>query len=271
MIFPHQRKLFTSAEVCRACGISRTSLFRLEEAGFLKPYHVNPETGYRYYDLQNITAIGQYQSMQALGMSRKEIMDMYYDRTDGKEFLETQRQKLKRMQRFLDAYELHRNPANNYSASFITLPEVSCYCSDIDAHTPEDIAKQNYLAHEKCVENGYRMRGSEPLFAVYEDRNEWARSSDYHYTLCIPVYPHKDQGPNVRTFKETLAFSVTGFGEYSVIPKLCGIFWEEFDKQDLVPSGPPRVIMHIGAYAGAHFKPENFCYECALPIEPTDK
>ena len=100
MIFTDQRRLFTSAQVCRACGISRTSLFRLEEIGFLTPYSVNPDTGYRYYDLQNITAVGQFQKMQEIGLSKKEIVDLYLEQIDSEEFLKTQRQKLNMMQRF---------------------------------------------------------------------------------------------------------------------------------------------------------------------------
>ena len=102
MIFTDQRRLFTSLQVCRACGISRTSLFRLEEIGFLTPYSVNPDTGYRYYDLQNITAVGQFQKMQEIGLSKKDIVDLYLERMDSEEFLKTQRQKLNMMQRFLD-------------------------------------------------------------------------------------------------------------------------------------------------------------------------
>ena len=50
------RALFSIKEMSNICGISRTSLLRLEEDGFLTPYHVNHETGYRYYDLLNVTA-----------------------------------------------------------------------------------------------------------------------------------------------------------------------------------------------------------------------
>ena len=109
MIFTDQRRLFTSLQVCRACGISRTSLFRLEEIGFLTPYSVNPDTGYRYYDLQNITAVGQFQRMQEIGLSKKEIVDVYLEQIDSEEFLKIQRQKLNLMQRFLDEYEIRHN------------------------------------------------------------------------------------------------------------------------------------------------------------------
>ena len=45
MIFPEERKLFTVKDVSRACGVSRATLIRMEESGFLTPHHVNPDTG----------------------------------------------------------------------------------------------------------------------------------------------------------------------------------------------------------------------------------
>ena len=63
MELPENRALFSIKEMCEICGISRASLLRLEEDGFLLPYRVNPDTGYRYYDMQNVTAVGQYQRM----------------------------------------------------------------------------------------------------------------------------------------------------------------------------------------------------------------
>jgi len=271
MIFPEQRKLFTSAEVVRACNISRTSLFRLEEIGFLKPYRINPDTGYRYYDLQNITAIGQYQRMQDLGLSKKEIVDIYFEKPESKKILERQRKKLNMIRRFLDEYDFRHEKDPVPSGSFITLPSVSCYCKDITVSSSKEMAKFNYLAHEECVKKGYRMLGREPLFAVLEDRDIWKKFllSGGSYTLCLPVIPGNNPDPDIRFFEETKAFSLVGFGDYQVIPKLCEKFWKEFDKRHLSPLGHTRVIMHVGAYAGSHYHPQDFCYEVIVPVNAT--
>lgn len=268
MVIRDNRKLFSSAEVCNTCGISKTSLFRLEECGFLKPYHVNPDTGYRYYDLQNITAVGQFQRMQKIGLSKKEITDVYYNRVDCAEFLKAQRMKLSRMQRFLDEYECQLTHSSNDSGSFVSLAAVTCYCTKITAFSLEEAAKLDYLAHEKCVEDGYKLLGSEPLFGIMEDRNALAncRISGAEYTLCIPVFPDTDKTEYIHHFPETHGFSVVGFGDFSVIAKLEKHFWEEVDRRNLSPSEPARFIMHVGSYAGTHYKPDDYCYEYVLPI-----
>ncbi|MCR5024606.1 MAG: MerR family transcriptional regulator [Lachnospiraceae bacterium] len=268
MIFTDQRRLFTSAEVCRACGISRTSLFRLEEIGFLSPYSVNPETGYRYYDLQNITAVGQFQRMQKIGLSKKEIVDVYLEQIDSKEFLKTQRQKLNMMKRFLDEYEYLHDHNRIHSGAFVTFPAVTCYCSDFTAYSTEEAVKHNYIIHERCAREGYQLLGSEPLFAVIDKDAVWENLSvsGVHYTICIPVSPDTAPDPNIRSFPETHGFSGIVFGDYSVIPEYSETIRKEIGKRNLKPSGSPRIIMHIGAYAGKHYNPDDFCYEFVIPI-----
>ncbi|XME02248.1 MerR family transcriptional regulator [Lachnospiraceae bacterium C1.1] len=269
MAFFANKKLFTSSEVCHACGISKTSLFRLEECGFLKPYYVNPDTGYRYYNLQNITAVGQYQMMQEIGLSKKEITDVFHNRVDGAEFLRTQRQRLARMQRFLDEYESRIDHKKNNSGSFVTLSAVTCYCTRVTAHSLKEAAKLDYLAHEKCVDMGYKMHGSEPLFGIIEDRSALSNAETFglSYTFCIPLAPDTELSSNIRYFPETPGFSLRGFGDFSVISKLEESFWNEVDKRNLSSSEPARFIMHIGSYAGAHYKPDDYCYEYVLPIK----
>ncbi len=268
MIISDNRKLFTSAEVCHVCGISKTSLFRLEEFGFLKPYYVNPDTGYRYYDLQNITAVGQFQRMQGIGLSKKEIVDVYLNRVDNADFLKTQRQKLNKMQRFLDEYEC-RITRSNSSESFVSLSAVKCYCTRITAFSIEEAAKLDYLAHEKCAEEGYKLLGSEPLFGIIEDRYALsnAQISGLDYTFCIPVSPDTEMDTHIRFFQETSGFSLLGFGDFSVIPDFEKRFWKEVDKRKMTASEPPRFIMHVGSYAGTQYKPDDYCYEYVLPIK----
>ncbi len=113
------------------------------------------------------------------------------------------------------------------------------------------------------------MLGSEPLFGIIEERDLLTNChiSGATYTLCIPVSPDTKDGPQIRFFPETQGFSIIECGDFSVVPKLEKRFWEEIDKRKLSQSEPARFIMHIGTYAGAHYKPEDFCYEYVLPIE----
>ena len=86
MRYPEKRKLFTIKEISHACGVSRATLIRMEEDGFFRPYWIDPDTGYRYYDTQNVAAVGQDQRLHTIGLSRKEIADLYLEREDSESF-----------------------------------------------------------------------------------------------------------------------------------------------------------------------------------------
>lgn len=53
------KKLFQITEAAHACGISRSTLMRMEEKGLLTPVYIVPESGRRYYDNHNIACILQ--------------------------------------------------------------------------------------------------------------------------------------------------------------------------------------------------------------------
>ncbi len=106
------------------------------------------------------------------------------------------------------------------------------------------------------------------MFAVIDNGAVWEdlAVSGVHYTICIPISPDTASGSDIRIFPETRVFSRIIFGDYSVVPMNIEAFRKEMSERKITPSGPPRVVMHVGAYTGAHYKPEDYCYECVVPI-----
>jgi len=270
MKYPEHRKLFTVKDVTRTCGVSRTTLIRLEESGILTPYRIDPETGYRYYDMQGVAAVGQYQRMQSMGLSRAEIADVYLGRVDSAEFLAQQRRRLEATRRFLDEYEMRHDRSRDRLLSYTTLPAVTYYCVDFCASSFEECATLSYTAHEKCMSAGYRLLGSEPGAMMVDD---WLALSDafppgLRVTACFPIVPGPEANadPSLRSFPETRALSVLGFGNYSAVPKLWQQLYAGLDAAGLAPTGPARLIALVAPYVGAHIRPDEFCYECVVPI-----
>lgn len=269
MIFPEKRKLFTINEVSRACGLSRTTLIRLEESGFFTPYRIDPDTGYRYYDAYNVTVLGEYLRLQAVGLSRREIADLYYERVDSAEFLRSQRQKLSDLQRFLDEYELRHSHAKNHSISYVSLPAATCYCDELTSSSFAETETLAYLSYEKAIDTGYRLLSGKSPFIISDDwpKRTGPSEAGYRFTFCIPVMPDRKSGSLLRVFPVTDALSILGFGSYSVVPELCARLLRELDARGLEPSGPMRIVVLVAPYAGTHYKSDDFCYECVVPIK----
>ena len=273
MKYPKERKLFTIREVARTCGISRTTLIRMEECGFLKPYRIDPQTGYRYYDADNITSIGQYLLLQNLGLSRSEISDVYYQRVDPVEFYRTQRAKLARLTRLLNELELRVDHSKNYTTSFTDLPKLTCYCTDLDSASAEGLETAAYESYGQCIKDGLHIQVTEPLFVIRND--DWnvnlplQEKSDM--TFCIPVSDAADADPHLRIFPATRAFTMISFGDYSHLPLLCKKIWGEIKRRRLTPTGPVRINALMAPYVGSHIKPDDFCGEVIVPVDPLTK
>jgi len=264
LIYPKNRFEFTVKEVSKACGVSRSTLIRMEESGFLTPYRIDPVSGYRYYDSQNIAQIGQYQLLQELGLSRKEITDFYFQKVDIKEFIQEQKKRVNRLQRLLQELEMRYTREQDYTFSYIDLPEVTCYCVSVPNVSPEMAETNAYELHQNLLKQGFCPNGAEPFFGILN-----LDGTDASFTICIPVKPPAKPDPRVQTFPACQAFSVMGHGDYDVIFDLAAKLREEVVARKLKPAGPARVISLVAPYVGAHICPENFCHEFVLPIEIT--
>lgn len=282
MKYPEERYLFTIREAAHACGISRATLLRMEESGFLTPYHIDSITGYRYYDAQNIAQIGQYQLLQELGLTRNEITEFYYQNVDIADFIDNQRNRLNRLQRLLNEIEVRYTSSNNYKTSFVELSEITCYTKTEKNLSFDEGETFAYMVHQDAVKAGHQILGSEPIFALLKS-NASGKYDNAHpeneITICIPIVPFdipsklshelttEPATEHLHTFPACHAFSMFGYGDYSTIPELAHRFRQEIASRNIVPLGQPRIITHVAAYVGTHISHDNYCYELVIPCE----
>ena len=76
----HGESLFQIGEITKIMGVTRKTLLVFEEMGLLTPAVKDEESGYRYYSADNMTQIRAIRSLQALGLTLKEVAEYYYDR-----------------------------------------------------------------------------------------------------------------------------------------------------------------------------------------------
>lgn len=271
MNYPDNMYLFSISEFAHACGISRKTLIRMEESGVLTPSHVNPDTGYRYYDAHNAAEVGQYLLLQRLGMSRSEISDYFHEKGDIKTFLKEQRKRLGEMQRVLEELEIRHDPSRHFSFSILDLPKTVCYCISKEISSPEESEAFFYLVHQQSIMDGFRMQETEPLFGLSDDeyRNHFNSLGTTHtITACIPVAASGSEDPHLQTFPAVHAFSALAYGDYTIINDFCDRFWREIDERKLHPAGRTRFIGIMAPYVNKHAAPREYCFRLVVPIEP---
>ena len=103
------RELFQITEAAHACGLSRSTLLRMEGKGLLMPACVTPESGRRYYDNHNIARILQIEKFRAMGLSTEEIADYFVRGGDASELLTVLERRLRDLQRSVEEMQLELN------------------------------------------------------------------------------------------------------------------------------------------------------------------
>ncbi len=274
MQLPENINLFTTKEFSHACGVSRTSLLRMEESGFLTPHTVDPDTGYRYYDAYNAAQVGQYLILQTLGLSRTEIADWYYQKTDTEAFIKEQRERISSMQRVLNMLELQTDPQHKMKFFFTEMPETTCYCVTESITTTEDIEKLFYRVHGETVKAGYRLKGTEYMFAVNEEN--WREPpaippKPHEITACIPVINTKKPDHKLFTFPASRGFTAVAYGGYPVVYELCASFWKEIMTRGIKTQGQVRFSALAAPFVSKYIAPDDYCFTITIPVEEDNK
>ena len=104
------KELFQITEAARACGLSRSTLLRMEEKGLLTPAYTSPDSGRRYYDNHNVARIMQIEKFKAMGLSSEQIIDYFVRGGDAGDMLTVLERRLHDLQRSLPRPGEDRHP-----------------------------------------------------------------------------------------------------------------------------------------------------------------
>ena len=120
-----KKKLFQITEAAHACGISRSTLMRMEEKGLLTPAFVAPDSGRRYYDNHNVARILQIEKFKAMGFSTDNIVDYFSKGGEASNMLDVLTKRLNDLQRSMEEIRLRAEEKVSISVQIMTIPEVT--------------------------------------------------------------------------------------------------------------------------------------------------
>ena len=100
------KALFQITEAAHACGLSRSTLMRLEKKGLLVPAYIAPESGRRYYDNFNVARILQVEKFKAMGLNVEEIATYFIRGGEASALLAALEKRLLELQRSVEEMRL---------------------------------------------------------------------------------------------------------------------------------------------------------------------
>lgn len=130
-----EKEFFQITEAARACGLSRSTLLRMEEKGLLTPAYIAPDSGRRYYDNHNVARIMQIEKFKSMGISNEQIINYFVRGGEATDILATLAERLHDFQRSVEELRLRVREKAGMSVQVITLPAVTCIMRRYWGHT----------------------------------------------------------------------------------------------------------------------------------------
>lgn len=204
----HDDSLFRIGEVTKLLGITRKTLLVYEDMGLLTPAVKDKDSGFRYYTADNITQIRSIRSLQALGLSLKEVSEYYYDAKN----IEKHLQRLLDLRAMLDKniqmLQVRSAIQGDLTIRSTSLPRQICFCRQYQCKDTADAAirlRDTYIAAARTGLMSMNTR----MFTMRMSQNP----DVLDLMCCIPMEDSFD-GPERMEFAETNALCIYYRGPY---------------------------------------------------------
>ena len=268
------KDLFTVHQVSRCCGVSRATILRLESKGLLRPALIDEQSGYRYYDNNNISRIMQIQLFLKMGMTYKEIQLYYRMGGASRELLEQVEARFFTMKRVYEEIRLRVENKVQLTFEFVTLPRCVCFTGAFRGGSVESRYWAMYNLYHQAVERGYRLLATEPLFLISRRddfiRGSFAEAEGMDFTCCIPLEP--DAAPkDAVVFPACRAFSCLYHGNYTRRAEVFNAFGAKIRELGLRPTGDVRTLGLVAPYTGQDISADNYLTRLAVPVEEEER
>lgn len=264
-------------EFSKLCRVTVKALRHYEQIGLLVPRHVDPWTGYRYYDICQAVHLGRILHLKRLGMSLEEIADLFADGR-GLPDLDTIRQKiddcrheLERLQcqydelRRLEEHSLNQETMEKISIKSIPARPVASHRTTI--HTWDDLGP---LCYSKIGPEMMRVGClcPEPQYCYTIEHGDEHHDQDIDIEYCEAVDAVRPDTPILHFYEapaipRALCYRYTG--PYTSFGIAIMEVLEYVNAHHLTIIGPMRMSYIDGPWNKQ--SPDEYLTEVQLPIE----
>lgn len=256
----HDENLFRIGEVAKILGVTRKSLLVYEDMGLLTPAVKDEESGYRYYTADNMMQIRSIRSLQALGLSLKEVAEYYYNSENIDKHLARLYELRSLLDRNIQMLQVRSAKPGALTVRHTTLPQQVCFCRRYLCRNLEEASarlRDTYIAAARTGKLSIAAR----MFAVRMAPDP----ASLDLLFCIPVEPDFD-APERMEFAETPALCVYYRGSYTGMAEAIRALERYVDKNSIITTGAFRSVY----LEGPPNRGENACdyvTQVAVPVD----
>lgn len=203
--------LFQIGEVVKILGVTRKAILVYENMGLLTPAVRDKESGFRYYSADNMTQIRSIRSLQALGLSLKEVAEYYYDVENIDLYLRRLLDLRADLDRNIQMLQVRSAKQGDLTVHRTILPRQACFCRQYACGDTAEAANRLRDTYIAAARTG-KMSMTGRMFIMRMNKNP----DTLDILCCIPMDDDFD-GPERMEFAETAALCVYYRGPYEGI------------------------------------------------------
>ncbi len=261
-------KLFTMRQTAAATGLSRSTILRMEGRGLLEPAYISPTSGYRYFDLYNVSRILSVQQLLEMGFTNDEARLYFSAGADAAELLALVERRFQMLQRIYEEMKLRATTDKHLSVQLCRIDEGWFYVEHTEGSALQDKYNANYAAHCHCIEKGIRL-GLGSQMCVNHRTDYLAGRIDaapYPFDSYVPVHPGQD-APEIVHESAYTALVLYYCGELSELNDAYLRLGREVKERGLKPTGYVRVEGIVGPPVGRDVDMSKYRCRLILPVE----
>ena len=263
--------LFTVGQVAEACGVSRSTLLRLEDEGLLIPTVHDTK---RVYSFQDIMKLRQIKTLHSYGFTHAIIREYFEDNGNYTNLLALLAAKQSDIFYFMHEMEMRMDTTDtSLNVQDIYAPEIPCHCMPLGHKFPFYDVHREFINEQmrKIMKAGLEISPSRPLFVTtpWDDLAEGASLMEpREFVGHIPLASMPEtRHPAVRLIPRHRVLSILVRGPHIPIDDVVAKLRERIAKDNLEVCGPLFLISMVGPHLGLDIPPERYLARVALPIK----
>ena len=221
-------------------GVTRKTLLVFEDMGLLTPAVKDEGSGFRYYSADNMTQIRSIRSLQALGLSLKEVRDYYYDTNNIDTYLERLMELRASLDRNIQMLQVRAARQGDLSIHKTRLHRQVCFCRRYvcrDVSEAANVLRETYIAAART--------GKMSMLGRMFTMRMAPATENLDLMCCIPVEDDYD-GPERMEFAESPALCIYYRGPYEGMGTAIHALMQYVKEHNIAITGPFRNIYMEG-------------------------
>lgn len=228
--------LFQIGEITKILGVTRKALLVYEDMGLLVPAVKDEDSGFRYYTADNMTQICSIRSLQALGLSLKEVAQYYYDMENIDNHLQRLLELRATLDRNIQMLQLRSAKQGDLTVHSTSLPRQVYFCRQYQCADTVDAANKLRDTYIAAARTG-KMSKIARMFTMRMTPDP----DVLDLMCCIPV-EDSFHGPERREFAETTALCIYYRGPYEGTGTAIRALAKHIAENNIETTGPFRSI-----------------------------